>query len=134
MVCLLLGARWIDYRGPRSIGSPRRGQWSRCTLASIRLRSYLPRKINTSTKLSTRGNCSIRGGTDDFSHFEIVGENRGLSRHCVADGSQRNESIARRIWFDGNFVCVIRFLLFIWILLRVVCVSSKEARNRSNLL
>lgn len=128
MVCLLLGARWIDYRGPRSIGA------QRTMVAMHRLRSYLPRKINTSTELSTRGNCSIRGGTDDFSHFEIVGENRGLSRHCVADGSQRNESIARRIWFDGNFVCVIRFLLFIWILLRVVCVSSKEARNRSNLL
>lgn len=120
MVCLLLGARWIDYRGPRSIGA------QRTMVAMHRLRSYLPRKINTSTELSTRGNCSIRGGTDDFSHFEIVGENRGLSRHCVADGSQRNESIARRIWFDGNFVCVIRFLLFVESCLCVVEESEKS--------
>lgn len=121
MVCLLLGARWIDYRGPRSIGSPRRGQWSRCTLASIRLRSYLPRKINTSTELSTRGNCSIRGGTDDFSHFEIVGENRGLSRHCVADGSQRDGFGSME-----DFVCMIRFLLFVESCLCIVEGSEKS--------
>lgn len=81
----------------------------------------LPRKINTSTELSTRGNCSIRGGTDDFSHFEIVGENRGLSRHCVADGSQRDGFASME-----DFVCVIRFLLFVESCLCIVEGSEKS--------
>lgn len=130
MVCLLLGARWIDYRGPRSIGSPRRGQWSRCT-ASVRIfqgklirppnyrreeiaRFVEERMISPISKLS--------GKIEDCRDTALRTVLSEMNRSRDGFGSME------------DFVCVIRFLLFIWILLRVVCVSSKEARNRSNLL
>lgn len=69
---------------------------------------------------------------DDFSDFEIVGENRGVVL-CLHTEFRLSNEIARRICFE-DFVRVIdSFFFSIWIL-SIENYSSNEARNCSNLL
>lgn len=71
---------------------------------------------------------------DDFSDFEIVGENRGVVL-CLHTEFRLSNEIARRICFE-DFVRVIDSFFFFYMdfVDKVENYSSNEARNCSNLL